>query len=965
MTPPACDCEPNHNDYGTSLYSKSLFRELFPEFGNEQEKAATHIWSRIISRCGNDPDLPHIKRIVDYGCGEGTFLTELAKAGSNKNLTYIGLDCSAEAINLANAKPKPENVRFLECNPCPNYALRSITNPSSDENSGVDQPAWSETALLVMSHTWFHFDQQCLTKTILDLRPALLLVDIYSTWDWVVNKLKETGEWQEHGKLHPEDQCTYWLRSELDNDKKNSLWRGLWKDDRATGEPNWVFRTKQSAVTTIELFGGVERKAEHLNTPEKVLIEARTSGMLVDVRAPDTGTEREAAYVRQRVLPHRTGWGMMDCHVLVARSRLAEIFNDAYFSVIRESIYETALGGEGRSRISKMIQLFDDPNTGKTTESHSGGAPGEVATISGSREALVTIPFDPSLLFGRIVPLFKELPREISKHPLLIEHPNRVQIQYPSANGLFQTCFSRSSSVQAFATQWASDYELTEVDRAIQELEVRVLGLNEINDAKSRNDGAVERKPGCWRDEQDDPSYFMLPIYYGSLPMFCLALKFPQPFDPATTSFDVYYSTLKSLHDDIHVLLSEEKVRLSIIRPWIEACLRHRDWPAFHCQKGVAFKIEAMEEHLFGHLKTNSDPAPLDYSLDPWTDSLMRTGGVLGRHWKSWVLGLPSFPIKDMAAVKAMNKNLWGIWEKEKNIALLNPALRISLWFQEGNFFEDGQDGENSHDDFICDLHLGRLRRMFQNIGFKDESPDNDNNSWIERAAQYLRDGVNDEGSVRRYFGAATTSHFLFNWLCDRIQEIHTLSSACSISPPCPSKGDPNCPRHKGPFLALKSVFCKSRANKGEQVRFSLHRLFHVLDAARFVKNGSCGNIEPPDIKALTDNLYLPKQFGAKFWSLRDPTILLGEFVQCLAKMEILQAVNLLSAAVNCGSTCLVAEISLSVALKRQMGGNEADRLRVIADELVECGVLRFEFEEPTTTISIQCAIGQDGDITS
>lgn len=161
--------------------------------------------------------------------------------------------------------------------------------------------------------------------------------------------------------------------------------------------------------------------------------------------------------------------------------------------------------------------------------------------------------------------------------------------------------------------------------------------------------------------------------------------------------------------------------------------------------------------------------------------------------------------------------------------------------------------------------------------------------------------------------------------------------------------------------MALKSVFCKSRANKGEQVRFSLHRLFHVLDAACFVGDTRCGIIAPLTIEQLDRIFYLPKPFEAKFWSLKDPTIILGEFVNCLAKMEILKTVSLVSAVVNCGSACLVAEIHLNMVLNKQMGGNEADRLRVYADELVECGATKFDFEDPTTTIKIQCSISQDG----
>jgi len=289
----------------------------------------------------------------------------------------------------------------------------------------------------------------------------------------------------------------------------------------------------------------------------------------------------------------------------------------------------------------------------------------------------------------------------------------------------------------------------------------------------------------------------------------------------------------------------------------------------------------------------------------------------------------------------------------------LDPALRISHWFQDGHFFEDGQDGENSHDVFICDLHLGRLQRMFEIVGFKIENT-TPRIHWIPDAVTHLRDGKNN-GPVRQYFGTATTKHFLFEWMCDRLMEIDQLKSTCLESECCPNEGNSNCPRHTGPFMALKSVFCKTRANKGEQVRFSIQRLFHILDAARRVGTTISTTIYPKDIDELEgiEYLYLPVQFQAKFWSLKDPTILLGEFVHWLAKMKILESVSLISAMDISNAACLVAEIKLKVFLKKQMGGNESDRLKVIAEDLVKCGVPKFQFEG-TDLFSIKFAISPE-----
>jgi len=915
--------------YGEKLYRHKHFGKWFTTFSKDQKRSAKLIWDRVLEKCGKDQDLPPITHIVDYGCGEGTFLNylfscyqEAKKADRAPELVFKGIDCCQVAIDYAKSNHDEIAACLAKCDPCPDKALAGLFD---------DRSVWKSTALLVMGHSWFHFDQDCLIRTILELRPAIILVDVYQSWNDVVRRLADGASMEmEHGRRF-KDGSTYWLRTEQRGNGKVS--RGIYRAPADKQQKaDWEFVTCQTPKTTEDLFGGLSSLKRKRQTPEQILTSARTSGDFVETTRE---SEKSCAYIHDRQYLHNTGWGPMECHVLVSLSPEARIMNRAWFTTVSNLIRNVVLDHsmDHTSGLARMMGLFNDP---KATTTKAAKA------FAGSREALVLLPFEPNATFARIIPIHQGQDSTISQFPLLVEHPTRWQTQFPSANGVFQTCLGHSSSAQAFPTGWAHDYDLTLADKALERLELKVLGLND---------------EGVWGNETQPAAYFMVPFYRGSLPMFCLALKFPQHFAPETTAFGVYESTIKSLHDAIQTSLTDEVMRFQVIRPWIEQCLMSC-WPVSATSSSsvsLKDKIDKMETLLFG--KESDEMNESAYRLGKqW-----RVSGVLSKRWKSWILGLPSFPINKMEAVKEENRRLWEIWEKEKRIACHHAALRISLWFQDGQFFEDGQDGEKSHDDFICDLHLGRLRTMFQSIGFRIDTHLVNDDSWLEQAVQYLRAGVSHEGSVRQYFGSATTKHFLFKWLCDRLHEIHTLKSTCSIRPPCPDAENPNCPRHKGPFMALKSVFCKSRANKGEQVRFSLHRLFHVLDAACFVGDTRCGIIAPLTIEQLDRIFYLPKPFEAKFWSLKDPTIILGEFVNCLAKMEILKTVSLVSAVVNCGSACLVAEIHLNMVLNKQMGGNEADRLRVYADELVECGATKFDFEDPTTTIKIQCSISQDG----
>jgi len=818
------------------LYASEDFKSLFPGFDEDQRKSAERIWERILSRCGTDPDLPRITRVVDYGCGEGSFLNHLAGYAQRAEspISFHGIDCSEKAIEIAKGKCLG-GARFEVCDSSPKKALGEL---------GSDGSA---TALLIMSHTWFHhLDQEALVKSILKLRPALVIVDVFASWDSVVARLRE-GEpcCLEHGRIlidpGADATTTFWLRSERVGE--DAMVRGIWSPG-GTCDDGWRFRTKQALLTTREIFGGLDEPGRA--GPDEILREARKGGKLVD-ESPD-GSLRNVAYVRRRELHHITGWGAMDCHILVASDSFARILNDAFFTAVRSLISESIIEkNPGSDRLKSILSLFDDHNSIDDP-------------ITGSREALVILPFDPCLAFARIVPLFEGIAESLPEHTLLIEHPSRAQKHFPSANGVYQTCLARSSSAQAFSTGWAPDYQLTEVDIALEKLELASLGL----------------KNGIWKNEELPPSYFMLPIYFGSLPLFCLALKFPKPFDPESTAFDVYYSTVKSLHDWIMVQLTGDVFRLRVLRPWIEATLHawaQEDSGAGIRSQSVPKTMDRIEKYLFG-IPCDEGCNRTDEQWD--LAGATRVGGVLGKPWKSWVLGLPSYPIKKMAGVKALNSRLWEMWQKEKSAAVLNPDLRISLWFEEGRFFEDDPEDHSGHEEWSDRKHLGRLHEMLKIVGFGRKMSDEMDDSWLPEAVAWL---TNRGSDVKAYFGM-TARHFLFKWAIQQIGLLIPDEDTSRIGTSGSSKQD----RRAEVFEALKAVFCKTLANTGEAVRFSSWRLYWLLSAA------SSG---PVSVKGKFSK---PAEFpgkGREFWCDTDPSTHLAELVGCLAEQRALKSIEI------------------------------------------------------------------------
>ncbi len=308
---------------------------------------------------------------------------------------------------------------------------------------------------------------------------------------------------------------------------------------------------------------------------------------------------------------------------------------------------------------------------------------------------------------------------EISKHDVIVEEPNRVQVRFPTAYGIFHTMEDRISSPQAFPLDWAADYDHANIDKAFGVLENKLLRIeSEIVTASG---------------------YFLLPVYFGSLPLFALVLKFPSLFKQETTSFHLYFSALTNLHAAIKVALTDDIIRSELLRSWIAASLKNLSDRRVLEQDGgctIEERLRVMEEMLFGKSSVDSEHSKKQYKLGDPQQS--RNGGVLGKDWKSWLLGIPSLPIKELRSVEAENTRLWKLWTIERRLVEQNHDLRLSRWFEEAEFFSDSDGG---HDEWVCKKHLPRLRRLFEVAGFKATAvPAATCHSWLAQTLQQLKE---------------------------------------------------------------------------------------------------------------------------------------------------------------------------------------------------------------------------------
>jgi hypothetical protein len=375
------------------------------------------------------------------------------------------------------------------------------------------------------------------------------------------------------------------------------------------------------------------------------------------------------------------------------------------------------------------------------------------------------------------------------------------------------------------------------------------------------------------------PSYFLLPVYFGSLPLFTLVLKFPSLFEPENTDFQVYFSTLANLHAEIKVALTDDLIRVGVLRQWITSALdvlSGQRTPGNEEVFSLEDRLDILEKKLFGVKVEPANMSSVACEADgAMFDDTQHIGGVLGKNWKSWLLSIPSFSIKKLRSVQVENTRLWKLWIQEKELVRHSVEFRLAYWFEEARFFEKA-DNNDGHEYWLCGLHLSRLHSMFVIAGLQPEEKTSDNDD------KWLQKGLEKFNSQCIYF-CSSHNHFLFKWM---VQQLRLIPKAKNPETCCDAG---NCGRHKDVFVNLKAVFCKTLANKGEGVRFGMHRLCCLLDAA-------CGEKEFVKFNGQNERFTFAapkyKCFEAKFYSREDPSLPFAEFVSALSSLGAIKKIN-------------------------------------------------------------------------
>lgn len=830
---------PIFKSYG-EFRDSDIFKKLFniedvdkDHFIENQNKAARAIVDQILRYCDGSQAFPQITTIVDFGCGGGSLIGAIKKylhevkkkrrkeaiGNEIKNITY------KEVKERLKKELRKEKINFIGVDLCSgmiNKAKKDHRGISFScfgkgdillESDALKDVDWPSTALLCLGHTWFHIlEQDVFLEQIGKKRPPLLLVDVFQTWDEVLHNLYKrhkdyvanneaylekykivAKEEQitlsektlnllpvfvdeearvlpkfvaENGSLHKSvtgELTVYSLRTQFINNGAEVV-RGIYAQPGKGGPGRWLFATHQIAMYT-----------ESLRPTDSSLIKCTESATdklhAISKEGKITGV---IDYLVLREFEHVSGWGNMRCIAFGALSKTAHDLNEAYFKAV--------------SGLVDYLFVSDAKLLPKDQKMAIDGLRKMIA-IFGAGEVAVIMPFDPLHNFARMVPLTSaqaqcSVCKALSETDLILEHPNLHQKRFPTAYGLYHTMLALVSSPIVFNLSLVPGYEKTLVDAEYEKMEFPFFKAS-IRELK-----AVESTPNSNCDSENNDtkgsaSYFIVPFYFGSLPLFALILEEPDLFPANATNGQVYISLAQNLDRQLHVVVGEDSIRSRVIAPLITTF-----WQNIHQEmdksKGDKSKV-AIDEIK----KNNNIPDQINKAKN--------------KGWKSWVIALPSHKLTSLDSTILQNNCLERIVEEESNRFGKDAISQLSAWLQIAEYFE-GDD----HYNLKCNNHRKKMGSLI-NKTIQDKSP---------LSSPYFAKLNGPDLNKNRYILI-----FTGQLLGELLKECETYHDAFAAG--CLKYTDKN-----RTFQIVKRLFCMEEENRGNQFRFSFSRLYAVVVAS-------------------------------------------------------------------------------------------------------------------------------------
>jgi hypothetical protein len=407
--------------------------------------------------------------------------------------------------------------------------------------------------------------------------------------------------------------------------------------------------------------------------------------------------------------------------------------------------------------------------------------------------ALTIMPFDSHFTFAKYAPLLLSSAKMHTvgapNFQMQVDAPRyRTTYPYKPAPALFACLLGRSSVMNVVPM---GDHQ-----------ELSISGIRALTDENKAEDAYLDcgLLPPELSSSRDN-LYFLLPIYWSGLPVVCLLVN----FSCAGKSQAYYEIYLRELHGMVAAKISRET------------------WRAF----ADKFAIDCIDALVRGALRGTSHNA-----VDRAKTQVFR---AVNKPWKSWLLQSPTRCISQGQADKhAIARQLVEAIE----YAAANPTLRISLWLQENEFFEE--DGTGYGHAKFDPVHVSRLSSMLSRSTGDTIEP---NVGMIAAALQRLvGEGVAED--KRSYFeGLVNDTGQLCHELKWLLSQLELAVAAISAT-----KGwtnNDNRKRANSYYWNAKAVFCRDGANTESWYGFSIERVRALLmmgamdDNCRFTLGGT------------------------------------------------------------------------------------------------------------------------------
>jgi hypothetical protein len=344
---------------------------------------------------------------------------------------------------------------------------------------------------------------------------------------------------------------------------------------------------------------------------------------------------------------------------------------------------------------------------------------------------------------------------------MVLEEPSQDQDKYPTAYGLFTCILGRTSSIQVFPLRLIANYQMAPVDRVFNDYEASFF-------ESCTADGSVV---------ESDRAFFLLPIFFGRLPLFVLVLQFGDTFSELDTGPGLFRSCLLDIHQQVREVIDEQFLRARILRPFL------RD--AYHQLRKLLVNGSSQDQR-----------SPKEISDQAYKDlEVLVLENAIEKPWKSWVLALPGTEIKLKRTVMAEQAHLERIVRDEVNRLRRDIFFRLSRELEEMGFF--AADREQS-----------------------PQSPDDPHKKPGPKHQRIiLQHGLASEDKLSELVDLNSPYQDVIDWTAGKMSLLARSGKEVQSD-----RGEA--------FQDLKAVYCRALENTGGPFRFGAHRLRCMVEIA-------------------------------------------------------------------------------------------------------------------------------------